>query len=129
MSAATITFVTPPLGLGDTVEFALRGVEGAEGLFALESADGARLFVLDASRYVPGYAPEVNDAQAGLIGLEHAEDGLALVVANPAESGTTVNLLAPIVLNLTNGLAAQVILDDQDWPLQHRLTLARRAAS
>jgi len=127
--SASITFVAPPLGLGDAVEFSLRGVDGAEGLFALEAADGARLFVLDASRYVPDYSPEINDAQAGLIGLERAEDGLALVVANPAESGTTVNLLAPIVLNLTNGLAAQLILDDQDWSLQHQLTVAQRAAS
>ncbi len=127
--SASITFVTPPLGLGDAVEFSLRGVDGAEGLFALEAADGARLFVLDASRYVPDYSPEINDAQAGLIGLEKAEDGLALVVANPTEGGTTVNLLAPIVLNLTNGLAAQLILDDQDWSLQHRLTVAQKAAS
>ncbi len=127
--SAPITFVTPPLGLGDAREFTLRAIDGAEGLFALEAADGARLFVLDAARYLPEYSPEINDAQAGLIGLERAEDGLALVVANPAEGGTTVNLLAPIVLNVTNGLAAQVILDDQDQPLQHRLTVARRAAS
>jgi flagellar assembly factor FliW len=45
-----------------------------------------------------------------------------LVIANPGESGTTVNLLAPIVVNATTGVCAQVILDDQDWPLRAQLS-------
>jgi flagellar assembly factor FliW len=34
---------------------------------------------------------------------------------------TSVNLLAPIVVNVHMGACAQVILDDQDWPLQAEL--------
>jgi hypothetical protein len=33
----------------------------------------------------------------------------------------SVNLLAPIVVNVHTGACAQVILDDQDWPLQAEL--------
>jgi flagellar assembly factor FliW len=56
-----------------------------------------------------------------------AEDTLVLVVANPGDSGTTMNLLAPIVVNATSGASAQIILDGQDYPLRAELS-ARRAA-
>jgi flagellar assembly factor FliW len=56
-----------------------------------------------------------------------AEDTLVLVVANPAESGTTMNLLAPIVVNATSGASAQIILDGQDFPLRAQLSSVRAA--
>jgi len=46
---------------------------------------------------------------------------MVLVVANPSETDTCKNPLAPIVVNVRTGACAQVILDDQDWPLQAEL--------
>ncbi|MCU1424765.1 MAG: Flagellar assembly factor FliW, partial [Microbacteriaceae bacterium] len=42
-------------------------------------------------------------------------------VANPSDEGTTMNLLAPVVVNATSGRSAQVILEGQDWPLRAQL--------
>ncbi|MDM7885692.1 MULTISPECIES: flagellar assembly protein FliW [Curtobacterium] len=118
-----LTFPVPPFGLSPEPVFALAPVEGAEGLFALTGGD-ARLYLLDAAVHLPDYAPELTDEQATTIGLTDAADAMLLVVANPGEDGTTVNLLAPVVVNGRTAVGAQFILEDQDLPL--RAELARR---
>jgi flagellar assembly factor FliW len=122
MSAA-LNFATPPHGLAPHTDFELREIEGANGLFALQSMtdSGVRLFVLDASVYLPDYAPVISDEDCMRLDVHAAENALVLVVANPAEDGTTMNLLAPIVVNATSGASAQIILDGQDYPLRAQL--------
>ncbi|WP_411701307.1 flagellar assembly protein FliW [Conyzicola sp.] len=126
---AALTFPTPPHGLAPHVDFLLSAIDGADGLFALQSlTDSAiRLFVLDASVYLPDYAPVISDEDCVALDLHAAEDALVLVVANPGTDGTTMNLLAPIVVNASSGVSAQIILDGQDFPLRAELT-SRHAA-
>ena len=112
MSAA-LSFIAPPPGFAPLVDFTLDDIEGAQGLYALRSVEdnGMRLFVLDAGIFLPDYTPEISDEQAASLELENGDDALVLVVANPGESGTTMNLMAPIVVNSLNGRCAQFILD------------------
>lgn len=120
---ATLAFVTPPAGLAPLTRFTLNEVSGADGLYSLRAIDNGaiRLFVLDAAIYLPDYSPEISDEQCLAIDLHTAEDAMVLVVANPGENGARMNLLAPIVVNVRTGACAQVILDDQDWPLHAEL--------
>ena len=118
-----LTFPVPPFGLSPTPVFSLVPVDGVEGLFAL-TGDDARLFVLDAAVHLPDYAPELSDEQAATIGLTDPAEAMLLVVANPGAESTTVNLLAPVVVNARTAVGAQFILEDQDLPL--RAELARR---
>ena len=122
MSVA-LAFVTPPAGLAPLTQFTLNEVSGAEGLYSMRAVENSaiRLFVLDASVYLPDYAPEISDEFCQAIDLHSPEDAMVLVVANPRETGTRMNLLAPIVVNVHTGVCAQVILDDQDWPVQAEL--------
>ena len=128
MSVA-LNFATPPHGLAPHTDFELREVDGAEGLFALQAVadSGIRLFVLDASVYLPDYAPVISDEDCAKLDVHTANDALVLVVANPAEGGTTMNLLAPIVVNAASGASAQIILDGQDFALRAQLNGARAA--
>lgn len=122
MSAA-LTFMAPPPGLAPLVDFTLEGIDGAEGLYALQaSAADKRLFVLDAAMYAPGYSPAVSEEQASGLNLNAPADAMVLVVANPGEGGITVNLMAPILVNPSTGACAQVILEGQDWPLRAELS-------
>ncbi len=123
---ASLTFIESPPGFDSLVDFALDDVAGAPGLFVLrpDAESGIRMFVIDASLYLPDYAPVLSDTQAAALELTRAEDALLLVVANPAADGTTVNLMAPIVVNSTTGRCAQVILDDAVWPLRAPLRAA-----
>jgi len=123
MSAA-LTFIAPPPGFAPLVEFTLDEIDGAQGLFALRAVgnESTRLFVLDAGVYLPDYKPEITDEQAASLELARGEDALVLVVANPGENGTTMNLMAPIVVNSVNGRCAQFILEGDEWPLRAQLT-------
>lgn len=121
---ATLSFLSPPPGLAPLTEFHLGEIGGAAGLFSLTSADDehTRLFVLDASVYLPGYAPVISDQHAADLALDSADQAMVLVVTNPGETGTTVNLMAPIVVNVATGRCAQIILDGQDYSLRTELT-------
>jgi flagellar assembly factor FliW len=115
-----LTFVEPPLGLEPLTDFTLEQIEGPDGLFALQSVDdpARRMFLLNPAVYVPNYHPELSDAQAAALNLSTPDEAALFVIANHREETTTVNLLAPIVVNQTTNMCAQFILEGQDWPIQ-----------
>lgn len=120
---SALSFVSPPPGLAPLTDFTLTEIDGAAGLFALQGTDDdrTRLFVLDAAVYLPHYSPVISDEHALALDLAGPEQAIVLVVTNPGETGTTVNLMAPIVVNARTGRCAQIILDGQDWPLRAAL--------
>ena len=122
LTSPLLSFVAPPPGLAPLTDFSLNEIEGAAGLYSLQAADhpATRLFVLDAAIFLPNYTPAISSEQSNALSLTTPDDALVLVVVNPGES-TTVNLMAPIVVNARTGSCAQLILDDQDWPLHAEL--------
>lgn len=122
---SALTFTTPPPGLAPLVNFELDAIDGAEGLFSLQSRDESqlRLFVLDAAVYLPDYEPAISSAQIESLSQEPG-DLKILVVANPGKGGTTVNLMAPILVNTATGFCAQVVLEGSNWPIQAELAQA-----
>lgn len=117
---AALTFLAPPPGLAPHVDFALAPVDGADGLFSMRAVDDAelRLYLVDPRTVLSEYAPTLTDEQADGLALDSPDDALILVVAHPSSEGVSVNLLAPVIVNQTTGAAAQVILEDQDYPLR-----------
>lgn len=125
---SALSFVTSPPGFAPLTDFSLEKIEGADGLYSLHAteAPGTRMFVVDAGVHLPDYQPVISTEQCTALDLTAPEGAFVLVVVNPAEGGTTANLMAPIVVNVGTGACAQVILDGQDWPLQ--APLGARAA-
>lgn len=117
---AALTFTAPPPGLAPHVDFALAPVDGADGLFAMRAAadEALRLYLVDPRTVLDDYAPVLTDEQVAGLELGSPEDALLLVVAHPGAEGVSVNLLAPVVINVSTGSASQVILEDQDYPLR-----------
>lgn len=123
MSTVTpVSFLAPPPGLEPLTEFELEDIDGASGLYSLTGTDTSagvrRFYAIDASVYLPEYNPEISDEQAAQLGLQDPADARVLVVANPADNGTTVNLLAPVIVNTRTWQCAQVILEGRDLPLR-----------
>ena len=118
-----LRFLTPPPGLEPLDEFELAAVPGADGLYRVSSVERPeiRLFAIDAERHLPGYSPELADEQAAALALDRAEQALLLAVVTPSLEGSTVNLLAPIVVNRATGAALQVVLDDEALPVRAEL--------
>jgi flagellar assembly factor FliW len=88
---------------------------GADGLFWLQSLRQPALafFAADPFMFVPEYAPVLpSDLEGKDIAI------LALVTLPRGRGGRcTVNLKAPIVIDLRSSLARQEILEDDTWPL------------
>lgn len=120
VSSLAVIFTAPMPGLEGADGFTLRGVDGAPGLFVLEASAGtaARLFVADATVYVPGYAPPIPAPAV------EAGQTITLLVVNPGSGKPTVNLAAPLVLNPETGRCTQLVLDGADFPLQAQLSAA-----
>lgn len=116
-----IEFAASLPGLAPFTSFRLSRIEGAQGLYALRSrGEEVRLFLVDPSLVVAGYAPRITPAMREGIGAGE-DDARVFVVANPSEDGVFVNLRAPVLLNPRTGAAVQVIFDDASYPLRARL--------
>jgi len=122
--SAALSFVAPPPGLAPHVDFALAPVEGSDGLFTMRAVEdeALRLYLVDPQTVLQEYAPTLTDEQTATLELESPDDALLLVVAHPSADGVSVNLLAPVVVNRGTGVALQVILDGQDYPLRAPLS-------
>lgn len=122
MSRALIPAAPLP-GFPGATTLSLEPVEGAIGLYSLVSAQVAelRLFALDAAIHLADYKPVFTNEQVALVGNPEAGNSSVLVIVNTADRETTVNLLAPLLLNAGTGSCAQVILEGQDWPLRASL--------
>ena len=60
LSSTPVTFTAPMPGLEAVHDFALRSIDSAPGLFALESESApVRLFLADAAVFVPDYSPRL----------------------------------------------------------------------
>jgi flagellar assembly factor FliW len=53
--------------------------------------------------------------------LDEQEAPQVLIVVNHSPGSTTVNLMAPVVLNAGTGRCTQLVLDGRDFPLRAEL--------
>jgi flagellar assembly factor FliW len=117
-----LEFVGPVAGFPQARRFVLAELDPASLLRSLRSLDepGLRFLVLPPAPFFPGYTPEIGDEWADALELCAAEDALVLVVVTPGATAAeaTVNLLAPIVVNIGTRRAAQIVLADASLPLQ-----------
>ncbi|WIE80926.1 flagellar assembly protein FliW [Curtobacterium sp. MCSS17_016] len=108
-----LLFTTPLAGLDQLRNYTLTLIEGAAGVYSLESTERPeiRFHVLDAATHAPTYRPSFP-------GYDESKHTVLLIVT-PRDGGLTVNLLAPVILDVQHYTAQQVILDDPArYPLQ-----------
>ncbi|WP_449386352.1 flagellar assembly protein FliW [Cellulomonas soli] len=128
---SVLTLVDPLPGLPAHDVLELDALDDAGALFALRSTDDAaaplRLFVVAPDAFFTGYTPDVAATAARLraAGGEGTDAGHTVLVvvhpAGPSHAEPTANLLAPLVVDLASGRAAQVVLEG-DWPLRAPLS-------
>ena len=122
VASLPLTFTAPMPGFEDLQDFSLRSVEGAPGLYALEAASTpVRLFLADAAVFAPSSVPPIPAASLEALELDEQEAPQVLIVVNHSPGSTTVNLMAPVVLNAGTGRCTQLVLDGRDFPLRAEL--------
>lgn len=79
--------------------------------------------LLNPSKVFPDYKPELNDADIESLYLNEATEYVLLNIVVIPEStlDMTANLLAPIIINFDKKIGKQVILDNNDYTVRHRV--------
>lgn len=72
----------------------------------------------------PNYAPKLQEAELKALGAGKSQDlsFYVLCVVRDPVSESTVNLKCPVAVNEDTGVAMQVILEDGDYEMRHRLS-------
>lgn len=111
-----IEFVRPLPGFPGLTQFALVQVDDDGLLSELRSVEDSELsfLVLPPGPFFPDYAPEIGDDVVEDLGVTSPDEVIPLVIVNAGDTlaTTTVNLLAPVLVNTARRTACQVILDE-----------------
>lgn len=128
-SADAIRFCEPIPGFPGCTDYALVPHVKSDGspnesvmwLQALEAPFHA-FIVTDPWAIVGDYAPEIPDTEAQQLQLRSFEDARVLVILTvPRDGSVSVNLRAPIVFNIVERLAKQVVLISDQYSTRHAL--------
>jgi flagellar assembly factor FliW len=88
--------------------------------------DAINFVVVPAASFFPNYAPVVDDEVAIRFDLESGREVLLLLVVTLGESFTdsTVNLMAPLLLDPNAQIAEQIIVENNDLSVRTPLMAA-----
>ncbi|MGD9724192.1 MAG: flagellar assembly protein FliW [Pirellulales bacterium] len=123
-----ILFPTGLLGLDDCQHWVLLVDAQNESLGWLQSTthSDVALAVVSPRRFVPHYDVRVPASELTPLALGSASDAHVLVVVGSDDEGITLNLKAPLVINLRRRLGRQVV-HNHDLPLRYELQAAETA--
>jgi flagellar assembly factor FliW len=79
------------------------------------------LAVVTPRRFVPDYQVRIPRSELAPVAIQKVQDAKVLVIVGKNERSITLNLKAPLVLNLNERLGRQVIANN-DYPVQHELS-------
>ena len=124
-SRQIITFNSGLIGLPHLKVFAL--IEDEESLpirlLQCVSTPEFVFVVINPFSIYPSYDVEISDDDATELGVSSAADVLVLAIVTIPEDVrfVTANLLSPIVINMKNKRAKQILLSDTDYPINYRV--------
>lgn len=118
-----ITFPQGLVGMPDCRQWVLLADVSNDALGWLQcvSRSDIALAVVSPRRFVPGYQVRITRSELQALGLDEAASAQVLAVANRSERGATINLQAPLVINLEERLGRQIVAKGE-LPLQYEVT-------
>ena len=106
-------------------KFVLAKVPGYEPFEWLVSVEAGRLrfALINPLLFKPDYNPKFTQSHIDGLKLEKAEDVLvyAIVTLSRDPKHTTANLIGPILVNRTERLGKQIILEDSSYSIKERI--------
>lgn len=99
-------------------------------MISLQSLEEESLsfILMDPFQLFPEYAPDLTEQDMEELKIDSLEDVVfyAICVIRDTTASSTVNLKAPLVINLANRTAKQVILEQPEYTFQHTLAQATK---
>jgi flagellar assembly factor FliW len=111
-------------GFEDVKKFTLLGRENVDyPFFWLQSIDkpGLAFVVTDPFSVCPDYFVDADDEETQDLQIKDADKVLTLAIVTVPENvkNITVNLKAPVLINLQNNLAKQIIMKNETFPVKY----------
>jgi flagellar assembly factor FliW len=112
-------------GFEQDKRFTLVGLKGLDGFACLQCVDRGELgfIIVDPFEFFPDYEFSLPDTDAEQLGVEDPGDlsVWTIVTTRDRLESATVNLVAPVVLNVRTRIGKQVILVDTNLGTRHAL--------
>lgn len=117
-----IRFPRGLLGLEECRQWVLLADQCNEALAWLQSVERPEvaLAVVSPRRFVPGYQMRVARRELASLELDDVKTAKILVIVGKTDRAITLNLKAPVLINLERRLGRQVITNG-DLPVRHEL--------
>ncbi len=105
------------LGFESTTNFVLIDADETGAYVWLQSVDDPNLAFLAVAPnfFFPDYEPDVPNNEAKQIGLTDGSSAQLLCLVTISDDSITANLMGPVVLNVGDRAARQVVLADQGY--------------
>jgi flagellar assembly factor FliW len=118
-----IHFPAGLLGFSSYKSFALLQPDDEGVFYWLQSLESPELafVVTDPTQWVSGYEASIRREQMEELGLDHLRDAQVFVIVNKYGNTLTANLQGPLVVNLKNQKAVQLVLADKRWTTRHEI--------
>lgn len=116
-----MTFRAGLLGFASFKRYALLQPDDEGVFFWLQSVDAPELafVVTDPSLWVTDYQATIRREQMDEVGMEQLDDAQVFVIVNRYDRTLTANLQGPIVVNVKNREAIQLVLAEKRWSTRH----------
>lgn len=126
-----IRFGEGVLGFPEQKQYALVQTGEGSGFYWLQSVDTEDLafVVCDPRLFVADYQVPVKVEELQTIGLQNPEDGQVFIIVNKVNDLLTGNLQGPLVVNVQNHQARQLVLSDKRYSTRHPLMRIERPAT
>jgi flagellar assembly factor FliW len=118
-----ITFPAGLLGFSTYKSFALLQPDDEGVFFWLQSLESPELafVVTDPTMWASDYEASIRREQMEELGLQNLENAQVFVIVNKYGRTLTANLQGPLVINLSNQKAMQLVLADKRWTTRHEI--------
>ena len=120
-----VTFVKSLPGFENLKKFSLFPIENNPDFLLLQSEEEEEVGLVAVSPFLfkPDYEFQLGDEVLDKLNLTNHEDALVISILTLSREvkGITYNLKAPVIININNGYAMQVILDSDEYMIKHPL--------
>ncbi|MCI0362816.1 MAG: flagellar assembly protein FliW [Phycisphaerales bacterium] len=125
-----ITFPAGLLGFSNYKKFALLQPDDQGVFFWLQSLESPELafVVTDPSLWVSDYEAPLRPEQMDELHLAKPSDAQVFVIVNKYGQSLTANLQGPLIVNLANQQAVQLVLADKRWTTRHEIVRVNEPA-
>jgi flagellar assembly factor FliW len=118
-----INFSAGLLGFSSFKRYTLLQPDDEGVFFWLQSVDAPDLafVVTDPSLWVRDYEATIRREQMEELGMSKLDDAQVFVIVNKYDRSLTANLQGPLVVNIQNRDAMQLVLADKRWTTRHEI--------